>query len=128
MNACLGGNEKEYVVGRQVPAAYSFFVLVYTILRFTRYRALLSANADGTFVNGLRKTNVCFAAACFSLRALDYIITPWLVWLDQIGESDIIQIIIDQFVKSSPHRECAAAVHTVAGKAFRGFQAGDGGQ
>ncbi len=89
-----------------------FCALVYTILRFTRYRALLSADADRTFVNGLRKisgratgassiclaTNVCFAAACFSLCTLDYVVAPLFVWLDQVCQSDIVQIIIDQLV------------------------------
>ena len=35
------------------------------LLRFTRLRALLSAYADGLFVNGLEKTNAAFAALVF---------------------------------------------------------------
>ena len=40
--------------------------------RTPRIRTLLPADAGGSFVNGLQKTNVCFAAACFSLRSLHY--------------------------------------------------------
>ena len=48
-----------------------------------RSRALLPADAGGIFVNGLRKTNVCCAAACFSLRSLYIIrwkITTYVGW------------------------------------------------
>ena len=38
--------------------------------RILRIRALLPAYAGDSFVNGPRKTNVCCAAACFSLRSL----------------------------------------------------------
>ena len=40
--------------------------------RTPRIRTLLPADAGGSFVNGLKKTNVCFAAACFSLCSLHY--------------------------------------------------------
>ena len=39
-----------------------------------RLRALLSASQTGSLVNGSWKTNVCFAAACFSLHSLHYIL------------------------------------------------------
>ena len=73
-----------------IPVAYSFLVIMYICtLGFTRYRALLSADADGTLVNRPRKTNATFGGACFSF-GLDYIIAPWFFGLDQISKSDIV--------------------------------------
>ena len=45
-------------------------------LRTTRIRALLSADADGSFVGGPRKANATCGVACFSL---DYTIYPPLI-------------------------------------------------
>ena len=58
-------------------------------IRNPRYRALLSADADGTLVNRPRKTNATFGGACFSF-GLDYIIAPWFFGLDQVSKSDIV--------------------------------------
>ena len=46
-----------------IPSTWSFRFLLTT----PALRALLPATPGGTFVNGPGKTNVCFAAACFSL-------------------------------------------------------------
>ena len=64
-------------------------ILFICTLGFTRYRALLSADADGTLVNRPRKTNATFGGACFSF-GLDYIIAPWFFGLDQVSKSDIV--------------------------------------
>ena len=37
-----------------------------------RSRALLPADAGGTFVNGLRKTNAAYGVACFSFGPIIY--------------------------------------------------------
>ena len=142
----LAGMKKSMSLGAGFPAAYSFFAgseIEQRQIRLTNpaLRALLSADADGSFVNRPRKTNATFGGACFAMHienapvtrlkisfGLDYIVAPRFVWADQVGESDIVQIIIDQLVKTSPHRQCAAAVHAVAGNALRGFQTGYGGQ
>ena len=74
-----------------IPGGILFFgdyVYICT-LGFTRYRALLSADADGTLVNRPRKTNATFGGACFSF-GLDYIIAPWFFGLDQVSKSDIV--------------------------------------
>ena len=57
---------------KQMSAAQPLVLSSLKYSRIPRYRAPLSADADGSFVNGPRKTNVCFAAACFSLCSLHY--------------------------------------------------------
>jgi hypothetical protein len=73
---------------------------------------------SGTFI--VKCTNSAFEDF---LDLSDHIIAPLFIWLDQVGESDIVQIIVDQFVQSSPHGKSAAAVYPVTGNCFRGFQA-----
>ena len=49
-----------------IPGGILFLEIMYICtLGFTRYRALLSADADGTLVNRPRKTNATFGGACF---------------------------------------------------------------
>ena len=61
--------------GRRTGPSTSWFLPSFSYRSlFIHLRAPLPAYAGGSFVNGLRKTNVCFAAACFSF-GLIYLFT-----------------------------------------------------